>query len=143
MKTLSSTELRIALFKFPRAYSLLVDADYACPTTSWFSVFYDWWKKTRFDVGLTKWERINDCDNFARSFAQAAQDCYALTALPPGETRPEALAVGEFMYTQQNGGGHAIVIAFTEVGFVFIEPQTGQFLTLTEQEKDSCFYVRF
>lgn len=143
MKTISSINLRIELLRFPRAFTLLVDTDYACPTSGWFSVFYDWWKKSRFDLGLTRWERINDCDNFARSFAQGAQDCYALTPVQPGEPRPEALAVGEFLYQQQSGTGHAINIAYTERGFVFIEPQTGQFLTLTKQEEESCFFVRF
>jgi len=41
------------------------------------------------------------------------------------------------------GEAHAIVVALTDVGLVYIEPQTGEVLTLTPQEKASCFRVSF
>ena len=45
------------------------------------------------------------------------------------------LAVGEFWYRPRNGPtGHAIVVALTPEGRVFLEPQTGQFVILTENE---------
>lgn len=142
MKVITTTELRISLFTFPRAYQLLVDTDYALPTTSWLlTTFYPWWQDQRNSLGLTTWTRINDCDNFARAYAQAAQDCYALT--PVDGTRPEALAVGELCYIKDGSGGHAIVLAITEDGKVFIEPQTGKRIFLSPTEIDSCFFVRF
>ena len=39
--------------------------------------------------------------------------------------------------------GHAIIAAITEQGLVFMEPQNGDFLTLSQGEIDSCIFLRF
>lgn len=118
----------------------MADVSYAKPTLKWLQgPFWDWFQKTRWDLGLSKWTRKNDCDNFARAYAQAAQDCHSLTS-----EDSDALAVGEFWYHREKGGAHAIVVAVTDQpGLTFIEPQNGQILKLTEQEFQSCFFVRF
>lgn len=120
---------------------LFSDATYAKPTIRWLKgEFWDWFQKSRWDLGLSRWTRKNDCDNFARAYAQAAQDCHSLSV----GNNSDALAVGEFWYHQAKGGAHAIIIAVTDrPGLTFIEPQTGGELTLTEQEFQSCFFVRF
>ena len=114
------------------------DTEYACPTVHWLKdTFYPWFQQQRFNLGLNKWDRRNDCDNFARAFAQAAADCHALS----NGDDSEGLAVGEFYYHQATGG-HAINVAFTDIGKVFIEPQTGQIITLKPEEERTCFFVR-
>ncbi len=122
--------------------TIFSDATCAKPAVAWLLLkFWPWFERQRFNLGLNKWTRKNDCDNFARAYAQAAADCHALTV---GEDS-EGLAVGEFYYhaTTQVKGPHAIVVAFTDEGKVFIEPQTGKRLTLTPTEESSCFFVRF
>lgn len=121
---------------------IMADADYAKPTTAWLrDAFWPWFQKQRFALGLHKWTRKNDCDGFARAYAQYASDCHALTS---GEGR-EGLAVGEFFYvgTSHVQGPHAIIVAFTDDGKIYIEPQTGERLSLTPTEELSCFHVRF
>ena len=130
-------ELRIALPLSPPA--IFADSTYACPKLQWLTgPFWTWFQKTRSDLGLNNWTRNNDCDNWARAYAQSASDCHALTS-----DVTEGLAVGEFYYVQATGGGHAIVCAFTDMGRVFIEPQTGKQLQLTPKEIETCSFVRF
>lgn len=121
---------------------IISDETYAKPTTAWLrDSFWPWFKGARENIGLMAWTRKNDCDGFARSFAQYASDCHALTA---GEDA-EGLAVGEFFYigTTHVKGPHAIIVAFTEEGKIYLEPQTGMRLAITPTEELSCFFVRF
>lgn len=126
-----------------QAMTILADASYALPTRAWLRlVFWPWFKEQREGLGLANWTRTNDCDNFARAYAQAAADCHALTRNP--SDAPEGLAVGEWYYIQEKThGAHAIVAAYTETGLCHIEPQTGEFIILTPAEVQSCFFVRF
>lgn len=134
---MTASEIRADLPLLAPCY--LCDLTYAKPTFRWLSsTFYPWFWEHRTNLGLKNWTRKNDCDNFARAYAQAAADAHALTS----GNELEGLAVGEFWYHQAKGGGHAIVIAWTDLGRVFIEPQTGFRMNLTEAEIDSCFFVR-
>lgn len=135
MKIIPSFELRVQL---PLSFSsILSDETYACPTLQWLTGdFWTWFKSKRWELGLTTWKRNNDCDNFARAYAQYAADCHALTT-----DAAEGLAVGEFYYTRADGAKHAIIVALTDVGVVYIEPQLGTQLMLTPQEIASCFFV--
>lgn len=137
--SLSRSELTLLLPPF--GYKLLVDESYAKATTGWYlQTFYPWFRRGRADLGLTGWTRKHDCDNFARAYCQAAQDCHSLSQ----ENSAEALAVGEFFYYQEKThSNHAIVCAVTEKGLIHIEPQTGELLFLTASELLSCSYVRF
>jgi hypothetical protein len=143
MKTIDAATLRVQLASaFPFAVIILSDADYACPTTQWLTgPFWGWFQKSRWDLGLSKWERTNDCDNFARAYAQGAADSFALT--PFDGLKPEGVAVGEFYY-HSSRGPHAICIALTgDTAPIFVEPQTGQLLTIPQPEASTCFFVRF
>lgn len=115
------------------------DATYAKPTLNWLQTkFWDWFSKWRWEMGLNKWTRKHDCDNFARAYVSAAHDCHALTT---GDDS-EGLAVGELWYVTKVGP-HAIVCAVTDHGLIFIEPQNNHQLILTQSELDSCFFVHF
>lgn len=121
---------------------ILSDSTYAKPTSAWLrDKFWPWFKGARENLGLMTWTRKNDCDGFSRAYAQAASDCHALTA---GE-ESEGLAVGEFFYvgTTHVQGPHAIVVAFTDEGKLYLEPQTGQRIALTPTEEISAFFVHF
>jgi hypothetical protein len=140
MKVLDAIDLRMLLPLGPQV--IMADAAYACPTEAWLSgKFWDWFHGMRWNLGLNNWTRRNDCDNFARAYAQAAADAHALTELG---NEVEGLAVGEFYYFRAvDHGAHAIVVAVTENGLRFIEPQNGQFIKLSEEEINSCFFARF
>lgn len=115
------------------------DSSYAKPTLEWLlGDFWSWYWECRIRLGLLNWNRRNDCDNFARAYSQYAADCHALTS----GNDDEGLAVMEFWYKRDQGGKHAIVAAVTDKGIVFIEPQNGKQITLTQQEIDSCYFAR-
>jgi hypothetical protein len=129
-------------FPQPWTLSLTADATYAKPTLRWLrDVLWPYFKDDRHAKGLLTWTRRNDCDNFARAYAQAAADCHGANS---GDAS-EGLAVGEFWYVGKEHvkGPHAIVVAFTDEGKVFIEPQSGQRIALTPEEENSCFLVKF
>lgn len=115
------------------------DTTYAEPTLRWLQGAF--WQSFRADrwAKVGSYSRKNDCDNWARAYAQHAQDCHAMSH----GSEAEALAVGEMFYTKASGEGHAICVAITEQGLVFLEPQNGQVITLSPSEILSCFFVRF
>lgn len=131
------TPAEIQSYFLTRVY--FADASYARPTLRWLTgAFWDTFREDRFGkVGA--YERKNDCDNWARAYAQLAQDCHSIST----GSDAEALAVGEMFYTKRTGEGHAIICAFTDEGRKFIEPQNGRVIELTESELISCSFARF
>lgn len=134
------TRAELAVY-FPQwCQPFFYDTTYAKPKLAWLTdKFWPWFKNARWKSNTDKWTRKNDCDNFARAYCVFAQDAHADTPL----NDDEGLAVGEFCYVRSSGEAHAIVVALTDVGLVYIEPQTGEVLGLTPQEKSSCFRVSF
>ena len=137
------TPLQLRLL-FPSAPTFIGGADYALPTLAWLQgPFWDYFKGELWDDNLDKWQVRWECRDFARAFATFAQVCNALTPVALAGT--DALAIGEFWY--HIGGdpatGHAINVCMTDQGQVFIEPQNGQQVHLTDVEISSCFFVRF
>lgn len=130
----------LELRSYFRCIAICADESYALPTLRWLQgEFWTSFQADRWAKGLKVWARKNDCDSFARAFAQHAQDCHAMSH----GSDAEGLAVGEVFYTKRTGEGHAIVCAFTEQGRTFIEPQTGLTLELTEGEISCIFFARF
>jgi hypothetical protein len=121
------------------------DMTYAEPTLDWLrGPFWDWFLRRRWEIGLKDYSRRNDCDNFARAYAQAAQDCWAATAITAGRDA-EAVAVGVFAYHSETlNGPHAIAVASVSTSDpVFIEPQTGAKYDLSTAEFNSCFFYEY
>lgn len=114
------------------------------PTANWITNgFSQSWIGFRESLGAWTSEE-NDCDDFARGAAFFAQLLHHNTE---GRPKSSALAFGEFWYQQRdNRGGHAINFYVYRVGtnmhVGFFEPQTGQGVTLTKQEIDSCYAWR-
>jgi hypothetical protein len=86
--------------------------------------------------GLVRWDSRFDCNAFATLYVGVAQARFAAAAWH-SRTDAQALALAEVWYHRDAGGHHAIVQAITEHGPVFIEPQTGEAITLSEQEQRS------
>ena len=130
----------------PDRNKVIADGEYRCPTRDWvLGALYSAFKRRidRFGLGEYVRER-NDCDDFARRFAEHAATCHALTP-DAGET---GLALGTFYYMPDDSeDGHAINVAVlrTEGGheLLFIEPQNGTELKLNITERRSCFGYSF
>jgi len=135
--------IRAAADACPRASIQAADKDYAKPTQRYLQgKFYKAFREYLNEVAeLGYWVAENwDCDDWAAEFRCHASKCHARTRRNSGE----GIAVGEVWYTQKKGGGHAINIAIVGGNkVIFIEPQTGKILRLTEGEKCSAWFVRF
>jgi len=119
--------------------AILPDLTYAQPTLAWLQgAFWQSFKADRW-AKVGSYTRKNDCDNWARAYAQHAQDCHAMSK----GSDAEGLAVGEFFYTKDSGEGHAICIAVINDQVTYLEPQDGLTLNLTINEILSCAFVRF
>jgi hypothetical protein len=124
----------------PGANIFLTDVDYAKPTTRWltttfYTYFLDWLKVN----GLEKWKNKFDCDNFEAVYYAFAHACHSKS-----DRSEEGIAVGQMFYKLDGGrGGHAINVAVTDDGLIFIEPQNGRRIQLSTAERESCWFVRF
>lgn len=120
----------------------IADRKYAMPTRNFILGAFSaaLWTFQAFFKILNWTEEANDCDDFARISAGFAQILHFLT---PGRPPATALALGEFWYLQDAGGGHAINIGVCGTEIVAYEPQTRQEVQLSETEKSSGLLVRF
>ena len=88
-----------------------------------------------------RWDARFDCSHFASYYVALAQTKFYLAQFQ-SRTAAQSLAVGTIWY-QSPRGPHAIVVALTERGAVYIEPQTGAELTLTPAERASAWLKVF
>lgn len=133
-RVLSSVEVRGLV---PNA--ICGDSAYAEVSSVWLAEFYETYKAELFRQGVVKYDSRFDCNHFAAYYASLAQTKFYLNNFQSW-TKAQSLAVGQFWYFR-NGSGHAIVIALTERGVVFVEPQTGLEVVLTPTERQSAYLV--
>ena len=93
-------------------------------------------------LGVVGWQARADCKEFARMYCAVAQARYANAAFYSFDL-PPSLAIAEVWYHRDDGKGHAIVLAVTEQGPVFIEPQTGAVIELSPAERVSINFCRW
>lgn len=133
---------------FPNAYC--PDATYTVPPIKMVLKAAKWFYRKQRLKGMI-WSEDYDCDNWARAFCVAMQRSHHLSQkkADPEHEKTEAVTAGEFHFISDKVGPHAIVAAFVEpedspfATEIFIEPQNGEQLWLTEQEQSSCFFCRF
>lgn len=120
------------------------DTAYGQVNSKWLPEFYKRWRTELFDKGVVRWEGRFDCNKFAAAFCSSAQIEYYMDNFHTW-TPGQALAVGEVWYKPDAAGGkgHAVIVAMTERGAVYIEPQTGGEITMTSRELESVFFKRF
>lgn len=139
---MTSAEIRSQVLEagFKNACIFITDADYARPTTNFLTgKFYNFYKNWLSEHNIDTWQAKWDCDNFSSTYYTFTQICHANAG-----RNEQGISVGEFFYKiGGNGTGHAINIAVTEKGVIFIEPQTGKEVGLSEEEMLSCPLVRF
>lgn len=132
---LSRTELPLGGFKGDLTYSVINPS--ALPR------LYEDFRSVLFKQGLVKWDSRFDCNHFSSLYISLSQATYAVDnwlSTSPAQT----LALAEVWYRPAGGpNGHAIVAAVTPSGLIFIEPQTGQQVTLTSTERSSIYLVKW
>lgn len=112
----------------------VADGKYALPQKKWLADFAPKWRALK---NTKKWCDKYDCDDFSMAFKLACQEAH----WESGQTDCDGLAVGILHYCPDTGGGHAINWAITDEGVVYIEPQTGEFICLSESELRTRFFV--
>ena len=105
--------------------------------------FYSYYKKVLEALQIPDWREDFDCDDFAMLFKIVSSALHR-HAKKVHKDKPESPAVGLMWYTTRKGTGHAINVCIGEgYKIFFLEPQTGEELCLTDQEKRSCYFVLF
>jgi len=120
------------------------DESYAEVSSGWLREYYDDYRRTLYgEAGVSRASSDFDCDDFAVFFVALANLRYFKAKFH--DAKPAAsLALAEYWYRPDGSAtGHAVVLALTERGPVFIEPQTGAEITLTESERDSHLLIKF
>lgn len=117
-----------------------MDDTYAIPTKEWvlgeYALFY---KSFLERMGTPGWRDDFDCDNFAAVFWTMAQ-CGHARAM----TKKQGIAIGMFGYQPDGAAaGHAINVAVTDKGVIFVEPQSCKEVFLTKTEALSCSLALF
>ena len=127
------------------------DQSYAVVRREWVEVFYKEFRRDLFDRDVVRWNERFDCNHFSAYFVSLAQIRYYADNWGKN-TGATTLAIGERWYVpgsrkplvgQAPKAGHAIVVMVTENGVEHFEPQTGQFITLSKEEIDSTYLLKF
>lgn len=121
---------------------ILGDDAYAEVNSAWLRTWYASFRAELFRMGVVKWDQRFDCNRFAEIYTGLAQVNFFRESFHSA-TPAKALAVGQFWYVREKGGAHAIVQALTERGPVFIDPQTGEEMNLTPNERKSAYFQVF
>jgi hypothetical protein len=117
------------------------DAAYSEVNSVWLKKFYQDYRSELSRMGIVKWDPRFNCRHFAAYYAELAQSRFYSENFQ-SDSNAMALAVGPIWYQADNGkGGHAIVMALTEKGRIFIEPQTGEEVHLSANEQKSIFFA--
>lgn len=134
--------LRVLLHVPTTAQFYAADVDYAQVNSQWVQKYWSQWRDATFARGLIRWNDWFDCNKFADLFVIDAQLAYAKR----GRKVAESLAVGVLHYRPSMVWGatadHAIVVFLTEKGRIYMDPQNGEIMNLTDQEIKNTYYVR-
>lgn len=120
----------------------LSDLNYAEVNSQWLRQFYPRFRDELFRGGVVKWDSRFNCKHFTGLYVELAQARFYMESFHK-HSDANTLALGQIWYHRDNGrGGHAIVVAFTERGRVYIEPQTGEEMKLSASEQASIFMTQ-
>ena len=132
-------------------------ANYACPTVAWLTgPCYNGFRQQLFSAGITAWMTGFNCRMFTLACLVYADACDALTVnAAPGT---DTLAIGSFWFVPgperftglnpplagtYSGEGHAVIVALTDDGIKFMDPQSGTIWDMTQGELNSARLVFF
>jgi len=90
-------------------------------------------------MGVVKWDELTLCTYFSNSYAVWAQKQFQEYAWYH-QVNNKQIAVGVTWYMKNTQFGHAINVIYTERGKEYFEPQTGKFIELTQEEKNTIYF---
>jgi hypothetical protein len=127
--------------RIPHDIIFIADATFSVPTERWVTRNFKKYFKKVMNVHHTYvWTKAHDCDNFATAYRMYMQFLHS----EQSNHDSESIAVCEMHYKIDNAGYHAInAVIVDNYRVIFIEPQTGNKVNLSNQEKRSCYFVRF
>lgn len=101
------------------------------------------YQQLKQENNVTVWNRVFDCDDFAQLFVAYAKVKNRHASVH--DKSYDGLAIGEIWYRRaSNDECHAInVVLLGFANVIFIEPQTGEVVKLTEKEVKSIYFIRF
>lgn len=124
------------------ATELYLDELYVLPNYDWIkNEFSKSFKSLKYYLNILTWRpEINDCDNFSNGAR------FLANVLNSNSTNKKAnIAVGEYYYVTDQGGGHAINFFIhspshniNDLVLDFYEPQNDTIIKLSQNEKQSC-----
>ena len=123
----------------PRA--VLGDSVYAEVNSNWLPSFHDYFCTTLYGDGILEWD-ARSASHFASYYVALAQARFYRKTFYNFE-KANAMAIGTVWYASTDGSGHALVVALTERGRIFIEPQSGNEVELTPAEQAGTFLEVF
>jgi len=136
-------DLTYKYLRIPYHKIFVSDANYSIPTKKWVTRNYKKYFRRKMGADTTLgmvWKEKHDCDNFATAYRMFMQ---ALHSKQPGKSG-ESIAVAEIWFMQGGVGGHAInMVIVDDYQPLFIEPQSGDEIRLSNKEKISCWFVRY
>jgi len=106
--------------------------------------FYNAFKNTLNSNGLERWNARYDCNNLTTLYVAVAKARFAAKNLKIETDKQETIAIAEIWYIRSvSNKGHAIAAMYTNVGLIYIEPETGERIYLTDKEKKSIFFCKW
>lgn len=131
---------REVLAKVPHA--TLGDDSYAEVRADALPGMYDAFRSDLFSKGITKWDERFDCNHFAAYYVALAQIRF-FEASFHSRTPAKTLALAPYWVRSSPNTAHALVVALTDRGIVYIEPQTGKEVALTAYQKANPMLALF
>jgi hypothetical protein len=124
-------------------FGFVGDGPYAVVKADALASYYSDFRADLFKEGVVKWDERFDCNHFAGYYIAKAQTRYYLANFH-SSTPAQTLALADVWYRPGGGTkGHAIVAAHTDQGLLFIEPQTGGRIQLSQVERGTAFLVKW
>ena len=138
---MTSEELKNEVFKIlPFVSANIADSSYAVMTKESFMETSKYMKWLLSVFNVFGWEAKFDCDDFAMTWKMMT----SLRHAKASQGRSEGVACGVVWYvSDKTGNGHAINLVKTEDGWEFFEPQTAEFVKLSDEERTSVCFVLF
>lgn len=144
MKTIDSITIarKLIVRGIPGPLITFRDQTYALPTRADLERITAGWMYVAKVLGFTYQAESQDCDKFSRFAAAYAGLVHAKQTQEVEAITPGGFPLGEFYYVSP-AGTHAITVAIVGEGerleVVWMEPQTGKLMELTQAEIESCY----
>lgn len=95
------------------------------------------YRKLCFDLDVN-YSKKYDCDDYARGMQHFFQVHYSKSSYDE-----QSFALGVVFYRKDEQYNHAVCVAVINGEVLFIEPQNGLYIELSEQEKKKLFRITF